>query len=206
MCTITPVETVLVLLRPKAQASDQTGVHRRLAPNGNLISEFHYRIERVWERSVDYWLQSGLGLAPLALLTDEANVEMESSLDRLRESLEERNLDDRTLKSLLGSTYVLCGLRHDKVRIESLFRRLSMLMEESTTYQAILEEGREKGLSQGLSQGLRRTLHRLGSKKFGPPTPEVATELQRVNDVARLELLTDRILDVTSWDELFSTS
>ncbi len=177
-----------------------------MAPNGNLIAEFRYRIERVWERSVDYWLQSGLGLAPLALLTDEANLEMESSLDRLRESLVKRNLDDRTLKSLLGSTYVLCGLRHDKVRIESLFRRLSMLMEESTTYQAILEEGREKGLSQGLSQGLRRILLRLGSKKFGTPTPSVATELQRVTELARLELLTDRILDATSWDELFSTT
>ena len=142
----TPVETVLILLLPKAQVSDQTGVYRRSTPNRNLVSEFRYRIERVWERSVDYWLQSGLGLAPLALLTDEANLEMERSLDRLRESLAERNLDDRTLKSLLGSSYVLCGLRHDKVRIESLFRMLSMLMEESTTYQAILEEGREKGL------------------------------------------------------------
>ena len=72
-----PVETVLVLLRPKAFTTDQTGVYRRLGINGNLIAEFRYRIEKVWERPVEYWLNAGVALAPLALLTDEANRDLE---------------------------------------------------------------------------------------------------------------------------------
>ena len=86
-----------------------------------MIAEFPYRIERIWERPIDYWLKCGSGLAPLALLTDEANSAMESSLDRLGESLSKRGVDERTFKSLMSSTYVLCGLRHNNERIEPFY-------------------------------------------------------------------------------------
>ncbi len=201
-----PVESVLILLRPKAQVSDQTGVYRRLDPRGELIAEFRYRVEKVWERSVDDWLNCGPGLAPLALLTEEANSRMESSLDRFRDSLLEHGLDDRTYRSLMSSSYVLCGLRHDSIRIESLFRRFSMLLEESTTYQAILEEGRNRGLSQGLSQGIVATLLEQGEERFGPaPEPAVAA-LQCIADPNRLRRLAKRLLSATSWDELLATA
>ena len=62
-----PVQTVLVLLRRKALASDMTGRYGRSAFDGGAILEFNYVVERVWDRSVDFWLNSGLGLSPLAL-------------------------------------------------------------------------------------------------------------------------------------------
>ena len=68
-----PVTSVLILLRPKAFASDQTGCHQRFNVNGQLIAEFHYRVEKVWERPVEYWLSAELGMRPLAGLTDEAS-------------------------------------------------------------------------------------------------------------------------------------
>ena len=87
-----------------------------------------------------------------------------------------------------------------------------MLMEESTTYQAILEEGHSKGLTQGLSQGLnqgrcdglRSVILRQGTKRFGPPSALIAKELQSQTDMGQLELLVERILDASGWDDLFS--
>ena len=49
-----PVETVLVLLRPKALASDMTGRDQRRGVTGTPIVDFRYHIERVWERSVEF--------------------------------------------------------------------------------------------------------------------------------------------------------
>ena len=86
------------------------------------------------------------------------------------------------------------------IYVADLYRRLSMLMEESTTYQAILEEGDAKGLS----KGLRSTILRIGTKRFGPPSAAAAAALQTTTDTARLEALADGILDATSWDELLA--
>jgi len=101
-----PVETVLVLLRPKALASDQTGTYRRSGATGRTIVEFHYHVERVWERPIDYWLNFGVGLAPLSMLTDEAEKDLEGALTRVYSILREHETDERVTKSLLGSAYV----------------------------------------------------------------------------------------------------
>ena len=158
----------------------------------------------------------GLGLAPLALLTDEANRKLDEALDRFRSCLRDNRVDETLAKSLLGSSYVLCGLRYDMARVAEMYRRLSMLMEDSTTYQGILEEGvakgMAKGLSQGLSQGLtegmnqglRSTILRIGTKRFGSPAEPISLELQRIDDATRLEMLADRILDAGSWDDLLA--
>ena len=189
-----PVESVLVLLRPKAFASDQTGIYQRLGVNGNVIAEFRYHVVRVWEQPIEYWLSFGIGLAPLALLTDEANANLEGALSRFRDCLRDHGADEKVTKSLLGSSYVLCGLRYERERITNLFRRLSMLMEDSTTYQEILEKG--------LSRGRRGTLQRLAIKRFGPPSPKTLSVLQGITDTAQLDHLEERLLDATSWDDL----
>ena len=92
-----------------------------------------------------------------------------------------------------------------------------MLMEESTTYQGILETGMEKGMAKGMAkgrsegfnegrnEGLIAALKRLGTKRFGPPATTVVAELQQITDNHRLERLTDRILDAVSWDDLLAS-
>ncbi|AMV27164.1 hypothetical protein VT84_22370 [Gemmata sp. SH-PL17] len=204
-----PVETVLVLLRPKALASDQNGLYTRHGVTGSIISQFRYRVERVWERSIDDWLRGGLGLAPLALLTDEASADLETALDRFHTCLVGTGADRTVTNSVLGSSYVLCGLRYDNERVAEMYRRLSMLMKESTTYQAILGEGREQGLEQGLEQGRlrasRELLLRQGTKKFGSPSVASAAILNGITDLGRLERLADQILDATGWDEWLKT-
>jgi hypothetical protein len=73
-------------------------------------------------------------------------------------------------------------------------------MKESVTYQAILEEGREEGQ---VTQ-TRRILLRQGSKRFGPAAPAVEAAIEGLSELARLEQLTERLLDVESWEELLA--
>ncbi len=49
---------------------------------------------------------------------------------------------------------------------------------------------------------VRSLIFRLGRKRFGPPAPRHEATVAAVTDVARLEELADRLLDVTTWDEL----
>lgn len=64
------------------------------------------------------------------------------------------------------------------------------------------EEGQVEGARQGRVVGEREVLLRLGTRRFGPPSPEQRERLSRA-DLPHLELLTDRLLDVESWQALF---
>jgi hypothetical protein len=76
-------------------------------------------------------------------------------------------------------------------------------MRDSSTYQAILEEGCEEGMI----QGARQTLYRQGRRRFGtPPTPALMARIDAITDFDHLEVLADRLLDVSSWEDLLSNS
>jgi hypothetical protein len=93
-------------------------------------------------------------------------------------------------------------MRYDRDRVAEAYGRLNMLLEESTTYQWILEKGKNQGLTQGLSQGERNLLLLVGTKKFGPPSPSVRAEIEAIAEPARLERLGERILDAVDWNDL----
>jgi len=65
-------------------------------------------------------------------------------------------------------------------------------MQESTTYQKILRDGRIEGRAQGRAEGERRMILRQGTRRFGAPGAAV---------VAALEAIDDRIVDdqVRDW-------
>ena len=75
-------------------------------------------------------------------------------------------------------------------------------MRESSTIQAWLEEGRMKGLQEGLAEEARRIILRLGQIRFGVPDETVKTQLDAIPQLDELERLTERLLIVSSWDEL----
>ncbi len=75
-------------------------------------------------------------------------------------------------------------------------------IEESSVYQAILK----KGIAEGRTEMAREILIHLGSKKFGPPRKQARARIEGLEDLGRLEALTDRIFDVASWDELLGPS
>ncbi len=57
-----PVHSVVVLLRPKASASDLTGELTRVGVNGREVHRFSYDVLRVWQEPVDGLIAS-LGMA-----------------------------------------------------------------------------------------------------------------------------------------------
>jgi predicted transposase YdaD len=97
-------------------------------------------------------------------------------------------------------------------------------MHESTTYQAILREGRKEGLIEGREEGLiegreegliegriageQHFLLRQGTKKFGKPDSATLAALEAIRDIERLEALGERIIDpaVNDWDNLLGSS
>lgn len=72
-------------------------------------------------------------------------------------------------------------------------------MEESTTYQYILEKG-------GLKEAKRMIL-RMGVIRFGgPPGEAIKAQLEAIDDLELLERLGEQLLTVNSWEELLPES
>jgi hypothetical protein len=71
-------------------------------------------------------------------------------------------------------------------------------MKESSTYQAILEEGR----SEGALAETKKLLRQWGEDAFGAPNAKTAAAIERLNDLTQLEDLLRRVHSVTSWQEL----
>jgi hypothetical protein len=69
-------------------------------------------------------------------------------------------------------------------------------MHESSTYQAILDEGR--------MEQAHKLLLRQGCKRFGEPDEPTRQSLLAITDFEHLDLLSERLLDVASWQELLA--
>jgi predicted transposase YdaD len=79
-------------------------------------------------------------------------------------------------------------------------------MKESSTYQAILAEGRTEGRTEGRIEALKKTLLRQGGQRFrSPPDESMQAGLQAITDESRLERMTERLLTVSSWQDLMQT-
>jgi hypothetical protein len=97
---------------------------------------------------------------------------------------------------LWTSTYILMGLRHPSGLAAQLLSGVSA-MKESATCQAILDEGR--------AEGEKKVLLLVGSKRFGPPDARTRAAPEAVDSVERLERLSERVLEVGSWEELLAS-
>lgn len=74
-------------------------------------------------------------------------------------------------------------------------------LRESVTYQAILEEGRERTVDLGRLGGERHLLPRLGTATLGPPPPSIRAAIQAINDSSRLDELGVASLEPTTTSE-----
>jgi S-methylmethionine-dependent homocysteine/selenocysteine methylase len=91
-------------------------------------------------------------------------------------------------------------------------------MRESSTYQAILEEGRDEGrkeaakqiveASQRFVEAAQQFVLRLGTKSFGPTAATIEEAVRSINDFDRLKRMTDRLFEAkaTGWDDLLATN
>jgi hypothetical protein len=72
-------------------------------------------------------------------------------------------------------------------------------MKESTTYQAIIEEGE----SAGARKELRKVLRSQGEEQFGTPAPAWAVRaLEQIDSLEQLEALAKQVLRAHAWADL----
>lgn len=68
-----------------------------------------------------------------------------------------------------------------------------------------LETGLEKGIGQGQILALREALLRQLQRKFPSiKTTTIRSRLRRIKDLARLQVLSDRILDDLAWKDFWA--
>jgi predicted transposase YdaD len=207
------VRSVVLLLRKEAGGRAINGLYRLKFPNEKQpYLEFRYRVLKVWELPVAAVVAGGLGTLPLALLSDDATSRMEDVVHQVQQRVV-HEAEKPEADVLLSAAYVLTGLRYSRAVANTLFQGVRS-MRESDTYQAILEEGRAEGLvlgraegrTEGRTEALRNLLLRLGTRRFGPPGEAIVKQLRDIQDSRQLEQLAERLLEVASWAELFSSS
>jgi predicted transposase YdaD len=189
-----PVQSIVVLLRPSADRPGLTGRIERHLPSGRQYLAFEYDVVRVWQKPVESVLAGGLGTLPLAPLADVPEGELPGVLQRMEERISREATPDEA--GLLWTTaLVLLGLRCSRQKVSTLMKGVRG-MRESTTYMAIIEEGR--------MEEARTIVLRQGTKRFGPPSTAVRTSIEAITGIERLETLADRLLDVENWEELLA--
>jgi hypothetical protein len=81
-------------------------------------------------------------------------------------------------------------------------------MEQSDRNQAVWEEGEARGFAKGLAEAkaseFRRIILKLGTKRFGPPGPEVESTLRQLDDLSDLESILDNLMEAATWHGLLS--
>lgn len=189
------VQSVILLLRREANASNLTGIMEWHFPGEDKPYDmFRYRVIRLWKLPVAPLLTGSLALLPLAPLTDEAAPVLPAIIDRIEERLRRETTAEEAGK-LRTAALILLGLRYPKELATQLFQGVTE-MEESTTYQWIIGKGR--------LQELRRVLILQGQDRFGPPDVDTSTTIESITDVEYLEELARRLLKVSSWQELLA--
>jgi hypothetical protein len=198
---VLPVLTVLVLLRKEANSPALTGVFERQMPDGRRTNWYHYHVVRLWQEDPEPYLNSSASLVPLAPLTAVTKADLPGLAQRMKARFDQEPAPTAAL--LRTVTGVLMGLRYPDKLFDELFGGLQA-MKESNMYQRILREGRQEGLTAGELREARRLFIRLGTKRFGAPSPAIVTALEAMLDVNQLETLSDRILesDLSGWDDL----
>src|SRR5205085_2531400 len=199
------VRSAAVLLQPEADSPQLTGVYERRFPEEEEpYLTFRYQVLRVWRLPPEPLLKGGLPLLALAPISAVTEAELPGIIKQMGQRLSGRRY--RKQAGLVwGAAFILLGLRYSPALAAQLFRGV-VSMKESSTYQAILEEGRAEGRTEGRTEGAvleaRKVLRLQGDAAFGPPDARTAAVIEGLEDLSRLEALLRRVHAARSWQEL----
>jgi predicted transposase YdaD len=198
------VRSAAMLLRPEADSPQLTGMYERRFPGEEPYLTFRYAVVRVWQLPPEPLLKGGLSLLPLAPISAVTETELPGIIKQMEQRLSSRR-GSKQAPLVWGASYILLGLRYSPALAAQLFRGV-MSMKESSTYQAILEEGRQEGLVEGRQEGAvaetKKLLRQWGEDTFGTPDAQTAAAIEQLNNLTQLEDLLRRVHSVTSWQEL----
>ncbi|MGB5962150.1 MAG: Rpn family recombination-promoting nuclease/putative transposase [Coleofasciculaceae cyanobacterium] len=190
------IEQVVIFL--KSSTSDAVFIDQFEDRN----TRHRYRVIRLWEEDPTPLLTNP-ALLPLATLaySNSPNALLEqvaAQVDMIEEP--------RRRENLAACVTVLAGLRFDDNLVSQLFRE--EIMQESVTYQRILQKGLQQGQEQGKQQGrqeeARAMIIRQLTRRFGAVAPEVREQIDNLS-ITQLEDLGEALLDfsltadLTSW-------
>jgi predicted transposase YdaD len=189
-------------------------------PDGWLTNSYNYRVVRLWREDPDPYLTAGVNLVPLARVADVKVEAIPAVIERMAARINAE--PEHRAAKLWTATYLLMGLCYSEDVVSKLLEGVQN-MQESTTYQAILREGRNEGLIEGRNEGLiegrnegliegrvseaRRLLFLQGEIRFGPPDESIRHDIEAIRDVERLERISKRLLDasIRDWQGLLGT-
>jgi hypothetical protein len=195
-----PVHSIVVLLRPEAAHGNMTGSIRYAPRPGRGSMDFSYEVVPLWKRPAAELLAGDLGLVPLAMLGElPAGMALEEGLASVAQQIArrlEQEADPARAKKLLTDAYLLTGLRVRRAVAAQIFRGVRA-MQESDTYLAIIDEGREKQAKADLLY--------LGEERFGPADDAIRAKLNAITDLERLDRQIKRLLKASSWQDLLDT-
>jgi hypothetical protein len=198
-----PVHSIVILLRPQAAHANLNGSISFSPRPGRGKMDFDYEVLPLWQRPAEELLAGALGTAPLAMLGAlPGDVPLEAGLAQVAQRLIERlnrEAPPERARKLLTAAFVLTGLRVRRPVARDIFRGVRA-MQESDTYLAIVDEGREADS--------KEVILRQGQKRFGPPGEAITARLHAITEnVARLHRMIDRLFDntATSWQDLLDT-
>lgn len=194
-----PVKTIVVLQRPEANSNDMTGEWVQRDPHGNPTLLFRYEVVRLWDLPYQEFLNGGKGLWPLAPLANVREEELPGLMLELQKRW--RTMPAKESTELAHATFILMGLRYEQSLILQLYRGITT-MEESVTYQMILnkgkdiglitgrqeghQEGRQEGRQEGEQRMARVALISVLESKFGQIPSDLTAAIEQITDVNRL--------------------
>ncbi len=204
-----PVLTVLILLRREANSPSLTGTFEIKMPDGRVTNHYNYPVVRLWSDDPEDYLTAGVNLVPLAPLAKVTETELPRIVQRMAARINTEP-SPRSAK-LWTATYLLMGLCYAEEFVSRLLEGVHK-MQESTTYQAILREGRGEGLVEGRNEGLiegrvneaQRMLLLQGQIRFGTVDEVTRGQILAIREIERLEEIGKRLLDpsVRDWQGL----
>ncbi len=200
-----PVYSVALLLRRAANSPAITGTLSRSYPNGHIYHRFDFTVIRVWELPSKPLLTGNPGTIPLGFLTDEAAVDLRKCVEETDSQLRRRRVPAKTRNTVMNCAFILSGLRYNNDQILDAFARIRGV-EESTTYQYILERGLKQGLEQGLEQGVlaarQEDLMDILRERFSAVPKKVESRIRKCSDSAKLQAAIRQAVRVSRADDL----
>ena len=168
----------LVDLRQGVRFSDHLTLHVIELPKFvRKLDELHEDIER-WT----YFLQHGDEL-------DAARLPAALAIPEIRQAT--------------GILTMLSQNDHERELYEA---RLKQSRDESSRLHYAITKGRMEGQIEGRTEATRAMLLRIGARRLGSPPPGLLAAIDAITDIERLENLADRVVEISSWDELLPSS
>jgi hypothetical protein len=199
------VRSVALLLRPEADSKKLTGVLELRLPSKKRVVTFTYEVVRAWEQPVEPIITGPLATLPMATLADVPLADLPRLLERIDSRLVAEAPPTEAVR-IMTSTLTLAGMRLDRDVIETLGRRLRTMniLKDSSFYQVLQKwegEARERG---GEIKHARKILIRLGRLRFGRLAKTTRAAIEAIDDLERLDHLSERLLSATSWDDMLA--